>query len=46
MPEVTISQEFRFNNVDKTRNYLDEEINRNELISKEHQKVCTTLNYI
>ena len=33
-------------NVDETRNYLIEEINRNELMSKKHKKVCTTLYYI
>ena len=44
--EENISQEFRFKNIDETRNYLIEEINRNELMSKKHKKVCTTLNYI
>ena len=29
-----------------TRNYLIEEINQNELMSKRHKKVCTTLDYI
>ena len=28
------------------RNYLIEEINQNELISKKHKMICTTLNYI
>ena len=41
-----ISQEFRLKNIDETRNYLTEEINQNELMSKKHKKVCTTLNYI
>ena len=36
----------RLKNIDKTRNYAIEEINRNELISKKHKKVCRTLNYI
>ena len=40
------SQEFRLKNTDETRNYLIEEINRNELISKKHKKICATLNYI
>ena len=40
------SQEFRQKNIDETRNYLTEVINRNELMSKKHKKVCTTLNYI
>ena len=46
MAEENISQEFRLKNVDDTRNYLIEEINRHELISKKHKNVCTTLNYI
>ena len=28
------------------RNYLIEEINRHELMSKKHKMICTTLNYI
>ena len=46
IPEKNISQEFKLKNIDETRNYLIEEINRNELMSKKHKKVCTTLNYI
>ena len=46
MAEENISQEFRLKNVAETRNYLTEEITRNELISEKHKKVCTTLNYI
>ena len=46
MAEQNIRQEFRFKNKDETRNYSIEEINRNELISKKHKKVCATLNYI
>ena len=34
MAKENISQEFRFKNIDETRNYLIEEINRNELMSK------------
>ena len=41
-----ISQEFRLKNKDKTRNYFLEEIKQNELMSKKHKKVFTTLNYI
>ena len=44
--EENISQEFRLKNIDETRNYLIEEINRNELMSKKHKKICSTLNYI
>ena len=31
-------------NIDETRNSLFEQISRNELMSKKHKKVCTTLN--
>ena len=41
-----MSQEFRLNNVDETRNYFLEEIKQNELMSRKHKKVFTTLNYI
>ena len=44
--EEKISQELRLKNLDETRNYLIEEIHRNELISKMHKKICKTLNYI
>ena len=46
MAEENISQEFRSKNLDGTRNYLTEEINWNELMSKKQKNVCTTLNYI
>ena len=46
MREKNISQEFRLKNIDEIRNNLIEVINRNELMSKKHRKVCTTLNYI
>ena len=46
MTEENISQGFRLENIDETRNYLNEEINWNELMSKKHKKICTTLNYI
>ena len=41
-----ISQKFRLKNIDKKRNYFDDEIEKNQLISNKHKKVCTTLNYI
>ena len=41
-----ISQEFRLKNIDETRNYLAEEIEQNELMTNNHKKVCTTVNYI
>ena len=40
-----MSQEFRLKNIDEKINFLGE-IKQNELMSKKHQKVCTTLNYI
>ena len=43
MAEENISQEFTLKNIDEARNYLIEEINRNELINKKHEKICTTL---
>ena len=46
MSEENISQEFRLKNIDETRNYLIEEINQNELISKKPKKVYRVLNYI
>ena len=49
MAEENTSQEFRLKNIDETsvrRNHLIEEINRNELMSMKHKKICTTLNYI
>ena len=38
--------EFRLKNIDETRNYFLEEIEKNILTSRKHKKVCTTLNYI
>ena len=46
MAVENISREFRLKNIDETRNYLIKEINRNELMSKKHKKICTTLSYI
>ena len=46
MPEENINQEFRFKKIDEIRNYLIEEINRNDLMSKKHNKACRVLNYI
>ena len=40
------NQKSRLKNIDETRNYLTEEINRNELMSKKHKKVCITLNSV
>ena len=41
-----ITQEFRQKNIDAMRNYLIEEINQNELMSKKHKTVYRVLNYV
>ena len=46
MPGEDISKGFRLKNIDETRYYVTDEINQNELMSKMHKKVCTTLSYI
>ena len=45
MAEENISQEFKLKDIDETINYLYEEIKQNELMSKKHKKMRTTLNY-
>ena len=39
-----MNQEFRLKKIDEIRNYLIEEINRNELMSKKYKKVYRVLN--
>ena len=46
MGEENVSQELKLKNINETRIHLIEEINGNELMSKKHKKVCTTLIYI
>ena len=46
MSKENLNQEFRLKKIDEIRNYLIEEINRNESMSKKHKKVCRVLNYI
>ena len=46
MVEENVSQECLLKDIDETKHYLLEKINRDELIVKKHKKVCTTLNYI
>ena len=41
-----MSRQFRLKNLDEKRNYFLEEIQQNELMSRKHRKVCTTLTYI
>ena len=45
MKEKYISQKFRFRNIDKKRNDFLDKIEQNELMSRKHKKVCTTLDY-
>ena len=46
MIEENISQEFRLKIIDETKNYFLKGIEQNDLMSRKHKKVCTTLNYI
>ena len=46
MPEKKMNQELTLKKIDAIRNYLIEEINRNELMSRRHEKVCRVLNYV
>ena len=45
MAEENISQEFRFKNIGETRDYLIEETNRNELMSRKHKVLCNSKLY-
>ena len=40
-----MSQEFTLKSIIKIRNYFLEEIEQNEMMSRKHEKVSTTLNY-
>ena len=44
MTEENVNQKLRLKKIDKIRNYLIEEINRNELLSKKHKELCRVLN--
>ena len=46
MPEKNINHEFVLKKINEIRNYLIEEINQSDLMSKKHQKVYKVLNYI
>ena len=41
-----MSQELRLRYINETRNHFIKEIEQNQLMSKKHKKVCTTLNHI
>ena len=40
-----MSQVFRLKNIKETIDYFLQEIEQNELMRRNHKKVCTTLNY-
>ena len=46
MPEENMNKEFRLKKIDGVKKYLIEKINRNELMSKKHEKDCKILSYI
>ena len=46
MIEENLSQEFKLKKIEQTGNYFLEEIEKNELMSRKHKKVCTTLHCI
>ena len=46
MIEEKMNQEVRLKKIDEIRNQWIEEINRNELMSKERKKNCRVLNYL
>ena len=46
MPEENMNPEFWLKKINEIRNYLIEEINRNELMSKKHKNFCRVLNDI
>ena len=45
MVEENTSQEFRLKKIVETRNYFLEDIEQNEMMSRKHRMVYTTLNY-
>ena len=45
MIEEKKGKEIRLKEIDQKRNYFIKEIKQNELISKQHKKICKILNY-
>ena len=45
MVEKKISKELRMKYIDETKNFFLKEMEQNELMSRKHKKVCTTLDY-
>ena len=46
MVDESICHEFLLKNIDETRNYFLEQAQQNQLISRKHKTLCTTLNSI
>ena len=46
MPEENMNQEFGLKKIDEIKDYLIEEINRNQLMCKKDKKLCRVLNCI
>ena len=46
MCEENMIQDFRFKYMEEMENYFNKEIDKNDLMSNDHKKVCSTLNYI
>ena len=45
MSEENKSQKFRLKNMEETKNYFIKEADQNELMSRMHKKISTTLSY-
>ena len=45
MTKENVSVDFRLKKIDGTRNYLLEGVKQNELMNKNHKKLCEVLNY-
>ena len=46
MVEENISQEFKLENIEETKNYFLKEVEQTELMGKKHNNIGATLNYI
>ena len=46
MAKENISQQFILTNIEETNNYFIKKINQNDLMSKNHKKVATVLDFI
>ena len=46
MKEENTTQKFRLKKIEKARNYYIKEIDQNELMGKQHKKICRVLNFV